>query len=595
MVSYWIQCVCLAGLLQNFALASDVIYDSAGFEKERVAQKPSQWITFPHGGKPSVKVVAGRGYSSDKAVQGVRSEAGGLTALTREFEKPQQRILIEFVFAFSKTKGRSLNLWTHEPAGRDASQLNLCIQNGALMQFDGRTNTWETITRKVKASEDPDHPVWHRIRIAVDSKQPGIDYWISNPGEKQLPDAPITRQVYRGDLLLGAIDLVSGRRIAPGAWYLVDDLRVFGGMDLPKPHPVPPLPEELTLWSGPPIPKDVSRIPFVTGMRHQTIHQATEKTDKFLHGAAILQHKGVWYANWANSPLNENGPHETLRGRRSTDQGQTWSELEIIAPGFTGNQRHSHGILFVHQGAIWTICARWGIGDSGRRFRGLKSEAFVLDSKSDRWKSQGIVMDNCWPYDEPKRMKNGNFITGGQDKNGLPVVATSHGDDVTKWDTVSIPFDPQLNPSYAETTVWVGEKKVVAVIRGGRNVAWVATSEDFGHSWSKARPSNFPMPRAKAYAGHLSSGQRYLVSNLKNRDTLVISVSKPGEETLSKIFRIRHGKSIPPRFAGQSKSKQWSYPYAHEHDGKLYVVYSMGKEDCGLTVLPIDSLKVDSQ
>ena len=43
-------------------------------------------------------------------------------------------------------------------------------------------------------------------------------------------------------------------------------------------------------------------------------------------------------------------------------------------------------------------------------------------------------------------------------------------------------------------------------------------------------------------------------------------------------------------FAGAAKGKQWSYPYGYEHDGKLFVVYSIGKEDCGLSVMPIKSL-----
>ena len=326
-------------------------------------------------------------------------------------------------------------------------------------------------------------------------------------------------------------------------------------------------------------------------MRHQTIHRPTADGYKFLHGAAIVHHQGVLYANWANSPTHENGPHETLQGRRSRDGGRTWTDLEVIAPGFEGDQRHSHGMLFVHQGELWTICARWGQGTTGSRFRDLKGEAFVLNEQTDKWESRGIVMDNCWPYDQPMRMKNGNFITGGQDKDGLPVVAISHGDDMTKWDSVLIPYDPQLKPIYAETSVWGDGERVVAVIRGGLGVAWVATSEDFGRTWSKARPSKMPMPRSKAYLGKLSSGQRYMLSNRNNRDTLLVSVSKPGEKTLSKMWRIRHGKTAAPRFPGTGKFKQWSYPYGYEHDGNLYVVYSVGKEDCGLSVLPIESLR----
>ncbi len=346
------------------------------------------------------------------------------------------------------------------------------------------------------------------------------------------------------------------------------------------------------LWTGPTLETEATRISQVAGIRHRTIHRAVEGEYTFLHGASIVHHKGIFYANWANSPTNENGPRETLQGRRSHDGGRTWSNVEMIGPGFEGPDRHSHGVLFVHDDSVWTICSRFGVGVPGRRFPGLKAEAFVLDEAKDKWKFHGIAMQNCWPYDQPVLMASGNWITGGQDKDGLPVVAISHGADLTKWDSVLIPYPPRLAPSYAETTVWAEGSHVLAVIRGGLGVAWVSTSNDHGRHWSEAIESNFPMPRAKAYLGKLSSGQLFLISNLNNRDTLVISTGRPGELSLCRMWRVRHGRSEPPRFPGRAKGKQWSYPYGYEHDGKLYVVYSIGKEDCGLSVLPIESLDV---
>lgn len=350
--------------------------------------------------------------------------------------------------------------------------------------------------------------------------------------------------------------------------------------------------KRFTLWTGPPVPSDLEKIPFVPDIKHQVIHQAAADY-KFLHGVAIIQHKGVFYANWANSPTHENSAGETLRGRRSFDGAKTWSDVEMIAPGFEGSERHSHGVLFVHKGELWTISSRFGKAGKGKVFPSLKAEAFVLNEKTNRWVSRGIVMENCWPYDQPVRMDNGNYITGGQDRDGLPVVAISHGDDLTHWDSILIPYDPKLAPSYAETSVWAEGKQVMAVIRGGRDSAWVATSDDYGKTWATAIQSNLPMPRSKAYLGKLSTGQLYLLANLKNRHTLVISVSKPGEQTFSRMWRIRHGKSIPPRFISSSKPKQWSYPYGYEHEGKLYVVYSMGKEDCGLSILDIEKLQTN--
>ena len=571
--------------------AADKILYQTDFELDHLNSTPPNWSVFLPKTTPDVKVVKQGPGESTRCLMGKRSSSRGLTAIARHFSKPQQRVMVELTFAFSSGAGRSLNLWSFEPKGRDASQLNLCVQNGALQQYDGRTRSWRIISKEVKPSSDREHPVWHRLRMVVDAQQPGIDYWLSKPGKLDLPKTPTgTLHAYRTELDLAGITLVSGTRLAPDAWYYVDDLIVKGGRQIPAPGEIKPLPKPVTLWTGPPIPADLNQIPFVPGSTHQTIHRAQKDGFKFLHGAAIIEHQGIFYANWANSPTNENGPHETLQGRRSRDGGKTWSDLEVVGPGFEGPDRHSHGVFLKHEGKLWTICSRFGVGKPAKRFPGLKGEAFVLNETIDRWESRGIVMQNCWPYDEPVRMQNGNLITGGQDKDGLPVVAISHGNDLTHWDTVLIPYPPQLAPSFAETTVSVVGKSVVAIIRGGGNVAWISSSDDYGKTWSRAQQSNLPMPRSKAYFGKLSTGQQYLVSNLKNRDTLVISVSKPGETTLSRMWKIRHGKSGPPRFTGFAKGKQWSYPYGHESGGMLYVVYSIGKEDCGLSVLPVKSL-----
>lgn len=564
------------------------------FDGDSNGRRPPGWTTFTTGAEPSVVVASPGSWGTGSCLRGERSDFGGLVALARPFPVPQRRVMVEFSFAFSSGPGRSLNVWSYEPGGRDASQLNLCIQGGKLMQYDGRTRTWEAVSSRVEPSAEPLEPVWHRLRAVVDASSPGIDVWLSAPGERALPERPaVTLHAYRTGLPLGGIALVSGHRIAPDAWYLVDDLVVLGGEALPSPHGVEPLPEPYRLWTGHDIPVDVTAVPFAPGVEHRTIHRAAEDGHRFLHGAAIVFHRGVFYANWANSPVDENSPLETLQGRRSRDGGRSWSDVEVVAPGFGGPERHSHGVLLVHGGELWAICSRFGVGTPGRRFPGLMAEAFVLNEKTDAWESRGVVMRNCWPYDQPVRMDNGNWITGGQDKDGLPVVAVSSGDDLTRWDSVLLPYHRSLAPSFAETTVWPQGNRVLAVIRGGRGVAWVSVSEDYGRTWPEARPSNLPMPRAKAYLGQLSTGQLYLVANLRDRHTLAIYVGRPGESTLCRVWRIRSGKSVPPRFPGAAKSKQWSYPYGYEHHGCLYVVYSIGKEDCGLSAVPVTALDVD--
>ena len=47
---------------------------------------------------------------------------------------------------------------------------------------------------------------------------------------------------------------------------------------------------------------------------------------------------------------------------------------------------------------------------------------------------------------------------------------------------------------------------------------------------------------------------------------------------------------VPATVPRAANGKQWSYPYGYEHGGKLFVVYSIGMEDFGLSVMPVKSL-----
>ena len=122
------------------------------------------------------------------------------------------------------------------------------------------------------------------------------------------------------------------------------------------------------------------------------------------------------------------------------------------------------------------------------------------------------------------------------------------------------------------------------------------------------------MATSKPIAGTLSTGQRYLVCTTtadsgKRRSPLTIAVSRPGETLFSKVFVIRHAEF--PGGPGEShKGAALSYPYAVEHDGKLYVGYSnsgdkstrvgTGRElwnnnSAELAVIPVASLSVAAE
>jgi hypothetical protein len=69
-------------------------------------------------------------------------------------------------------------------------------------------------------------------------------------------------------------------------------------------------------------------------------------------------------------------------------------------------------------------------------------------------------------------------------------------------------------------------------------------------------------------------------------------VSKPGETLFSQVFLIR--PSVSEKTPGVSDTKaDFSYPYAVEHVGKLYIGYTHKSHIANeLAVVPINSLEI---
>jgi len=202
-------------------------------------------------------------------------------------------------------------------------------------------------------------------------------------------------------------------------------------------------------------------------------------------------------------------------------------------------------------------------------------------------------------------MPDGNWIMAGfrigpfGQSDNLPAVAISKGDDFTKWDLVVIPAARGLGDVWGESTVIVEADRVLDIGRYGRKaVALVSVSADRGRTWTPAAPSNLPMATSKPYAGILSDGRRYLVCTTTGdtgpaRSPLTIAVSRPGETLFSKVFVVRG--SVSDRTPGVSAPNvDFSYPYAVEHEGRLYVGSthkSHGAHE--LAVIPVKSLDVE--
>ncbi len=358
------------------------------------------------------------------------------------------------------------------------------------------------------------------------------------------------------------------------------------------------------------LPKSAD-IPVLPDVRFSVIKHYEPFKDgyRFLHGLALAFHKKRLYASFGHNKGAENTDTEEARFCVSDDDGKTWSEVGTIDAG-EGPVGLSHGAFLSHNGTLWAFHGAYtGI------MKGVHTRAYVLDEATQQWQPKGTVIEGgFWPMQEPQKMADGNWILAGLKVGaGNPAaVAISHGDDFTQWDVVAIPIAKGVKV-WGESSVIVDGKQITSIGRcGDKAEALVATSTDYGRTWGEMHSSNLPMTTSKPIAGTLSTGQRYLVCTTtadsdKRRSPLTIAVSKAGESAFSKVFVIR--RSEFPEGPGESyKSAALSYPYAIEHQGKLYVGYSnsgdkstrvgtgrdlWNNNSAELAVIPIQSLRVE--
>jgi len=358
---------------------------------------------------------------------------------------------------------------------------------------------------------------------------------------------------------------------------------------------------ELLWLSEQPLPK-TAELSELKGVQFHVIKAIEPKIDeyKWLHGVALVWHKGRLFASFGNNKGAENTVGEEARGRVSSDGGKTWGEVFTIATPNEPNLGISHGVFLSSGGELWAFHgAFYGNKLTDIVSSKVHTRAYRLNEATGAWESQGtVIKDGFWPMQEPLKMADGNWIMSGlRVGDGHPgAVAISHGDDLTKWDLVPIPR-PDTVKMWGESTIILNGKHVQNFARINsqppRSVL-TAVSEDYGHTWTEYVPSNLPMIGSKPYTGTLSTGQPYLICTTtaeaetnNRRSPLTIAVGKPGDHGFLKIFRIRN--AVCPESPGRSHPKtNLSYPYAVEHNGNLYVSFT--NDGAELAVIPINEL-----
>jgi hypothetical protein len=486
-------------------------------------------------------------------------------------------------------------------------QWSLTIEPDGRLKAHLHQGGWSTIS----CAEPLTPGAWHCAVLVVEAGRAALFLNGKPVGEVKLKapiaatEAPVTlggiwdannvRQAFHG-----ALDELTYQPFAVSAEEIASGYRPVSAR-----HALPKLAAAAwPLWDITQTLPKAAELPQVEGASFHVIKKARPDTDgcNFTLGVGLAWHKDSLYASYAYNKGAENTPTEEAHVRVSKDGGRTWDPPVVMDAG-EDDLGVSHGVFLSHEGKLWAFMGAFH--EHSRLYHKVHTRAYLLNETTGAWEPQGAVVDGgFWPMQEPQKMADGNWSMaglriGGQygETGNLPAVVISKGDDFTKWELVAIPAEVNLGNIWGESTVIVEAGRILNISRYGKKaLALLSQSEDHGRSWTPTAPSNLPMATSKPYAGILSTGQRYLVCTTTAdtggaRSPLTIAVSKPGETLFSKVFLVR--RSVFPEGPGvSSPNADFSYPYAVEHDGHLYIGYTHKSHIANeLAVVPVASLK----
>jgi hypothetical protein len=350
------------------------------------------------------------------------------------------------------------------------------------------------------------------------------------------------------------------------------------------------------LLADPAMLRDPSQLHEAVGER-SLIYRAEAGQWQFNLHSFIAYNGGKFWVIWSSGRIDEDSSSQVLRYATSPD-GHHWSESTLLTPdpdGEQGPQRWMASGLYVEDGRLYAL----GSLNEGNRSGEVWANPSVVrfEWKDEQWQRKDVYAPGGVIYYPPLRLAGNDFVVWRDAAAGFFTALAQHGTD--RWTVRQIPgpFPPYR---LSETSHYVDADGVVHLIirdQGGSGFLYHSVSFDSGATWTVPACTNFPDALSKNFAGRLNNGWFYLTNNPRNhgpdrRDPLAISFSRDGWTFRDPVALLAHGPEL--RFPGKAKDgRSFQYSHAIEHDGQLWVVYAINKEDIEVAAFPLAQFHLD--
>ncbi len=335
------------------------------------------------------------------------------------------------------------------------------------------------------------------------------------------------------------------------------------------------------------------RLPLLKSERI-TVFEGKENASAFCHHASIFYYKDRFFAAWSNGNKDEDFSGQRVMYATSKD-GHQWSKA-INMTGSTPEMAYTPSGFWVHDGDLYALA-----GFQNSRASTLTSDTDELNIY--RWNSgksafeySAVIAKDFLGMEGPRQTPDGQWLMFGRpaDKS-LPHAnrfAKGGKSAMDDWTIKPLPNDKVEHDIFWYT---LPNGKLMSVEGTGnapdRHLVSMYSSDN-GNSWSDPVPSDFPDADSRINGLKLSNGIYVLLNNpslSRYRIPLSISLSKDGEK-FDHMANIRI-EQTNKKYSGHAKAPGYQYMRAIEHAGKLWIIYSVNKENVEITTVSLDEIK----
>lgn len=342
---------------------------------------------------------------------------------------------------------------------------------------------------------------------------------------------------------------------------------------------------------------------FAEGVETISIFSPNEEGHKYNHGVVLFPYKGMLYAQWQSSAVNEDSADTQVFYSKSIN-GKDWCKPIELTEKWPKGIKTSGGWWSDGSTLVGYICV-WPDKKNGGK-EGYT--AYMSSTDGVNWSpAKPIENKNGQPIlgiieQDVHALPNGRLVTAFHLQPGLTATPFYTDDPlgVSGWNPGIMrnnSIENQCVSREIEPSWFYRKDGAIVMIFRDQNSTFKKLSSisfDNGLTWTTPVIVDTPDSRAKQSAGNLTDGTAFMVNNPsgnKDRFPLVITLSKDGF-LFDKAFLIRSGaKDLQNmRYQGKYKRVGYSYPKSVIWGDYLYVGYATNKEDVELSRIPIASL-----